>query len=120
MMATIFWRGEFWGDSGMSSDFDSDIILTSDFRLYRITRSWAGKTLRGAGIRDYLRHRGLETQSTRSAHIPVPRASLPPWPRLLGGPIRGARFRLYRPAPCPLRTAVSPAPQSGERVWESG
>src|SRR6266403_2459972 len=119
MMATIFWRVELWGDSGMSSGFDSDIILTSDFRLYRITRARAPKTLRAAGTRDSLRRQESETRSTRRACIRVPRATLPLWPPLLAGLIRPARFRLYRPVPFPLQIAVSPAPQSGNASCDS-
>src|SRR6202158_5297158 len=100
MMATIFWRAGLWGDSGMSSGFDSDIILASDLRLYRITRWQAAKTLRAAGIRDCLRRRELETRSIRPAHIPVARALPLPAQRRLAGPIRRARVRLYRPVPC--------------------
>src|SRR5258708_34739580 len=120
MMATTFCRIEFWGGSGMSSGFDSDVILTTDLRLYRITRWQAAKTLRAAGIRGSLRRQELETRSIRRARIQVRRATLLPWPPLLAGPIRHVRFRLYPPVLCPLRTAVLPAPQSGNASCEYG
>src|SRR5208282_2539790 len=91
-------------------------LLTSDSRLYRITAWQASKTPHAAGIRDSPRRQEWETRSIQRARIRVPKAPLLLWPRPLAAPIHRERFRLYPPVPCPLQTAVSPAPQSGGRT----
>src|SRR5207302_3149152 len=87
-----------------------------EFRLYRINRAQAVESLHAGEIRDCPRLLEWEIRSIRSARIPVAREQFLPSPPRLAALIHRAQFRLYPPVPCPLRTAVSPAPQSRERL----